>query len=199
MRQAVVLLVLILSATLAQAEDLPKRKSGLWEVKRTAGEGNPHTLQMCVDERTDNALKQIAEGRYRENCAVDKVRRDGDKLVVDAACTLAAHQATAKTHAVVTGKFDSEYRIESTSTFDAPIHGKTETKAVIEGRWTGPCHPGQQPGDAIFADGTKVNLIAEARAEAKRRQLESKRTEQDGSKGRSGKGAAPANQPSSPQ
>jgi hypothetical protein len=199
MRQAVVLLVLILGATLAQAEDLPKRKSGSWEVKSIAGEGNPHTLQMCVDERTDDAFKQLAEGRFRENCAVDKVRRDGDKLVVDAACTLAAHRLTAKTHAVVTGKFDSEYRIESTSSFDAPVHGKTETKAVIEGRWIGPCQPGQRPGDAIFENGTKVNLIAEARAEAKRRQLESERTERAGSKGRSGKDAAPGNQPSSPQ
>jgi hypothetical protein len=199
MRQAVVLLVLILSATLAQAEDLPKRKSGLWQVKSVAGEGNPHTLQMCVDERTDHALKQIAEGRFRENCTVDKVRRDGDKLVIDAACTLATHQGTAKTHAIVTGKFDSEYRIESTSNFDAPVHGKTETNAVIEGRWTGPCQPGQRPGDAIFENGTKVNLNAEAQTEAKRRQPHSKRTEPAGSKGRSGKDAAPANQPSSPQ
>jgi Protein of unknown function (DUF3617) len=165
MRRTIVLLVLILGASLAQAEDLPKRKSGLWEVKRSPTD--PHPLQMCVEEKTDNAFRWLVEAKHKESCKVDKLAREGDKWVVDAVCTLANHKTTAKTHAVVTGKFDSAYKIESTSAFDPPLHGKTEGKAVIEQRWTGPCKPDQRPGDVILADGRKVNLIAEAKAEAR--------------------------------
>ena len=165
MRQTVVLLVLMLAATLAQAEELPKRKSGLWEVKRTQGDANP--LQMCVEEKSDNAFRFLAEGKHKESCKVDKFAREGDKWIVDATCTLANHKTTAKTHAVVTGKFDTAYKIESKSTFDQPVHGKTETSALIEQRWTGPCKPDQRPGDVILADGRKVNLVDEERAEAR--------------------------------
>lgn len=165
MRPTVVLLVLMLAATLAQAEELPKRKSGLWEIKRSQGDAN--ALQLCVEEKSDNAFRFLAEGKHKESCKVDKFAREGDKWVVDATCSLANHKTMAKTHAVVTGKFDSAYKIESKSTYEQPVHGKTETSAVIEQRWTGPCKPDQKPGDAILADGRKVNLIAEAKADAR--------------------------------
>jgi hypothetical protein len=170
MRQTVVLLVLVLAATLAQAEELPKRKSGLWEIKRSQGDASP--LQLCVDEKSDNAFRFLAEGKHKESCKVDKSGREGDKWIVDATCTLANHKTTAKTHAVVTGKFDSAYKIESKSTFEQPVHGKTETSALIEQRWTGPCRPDQRPGDVILADGRKVNLAAEDRAAAREQRIE---------------------------
>lgn len=167
MRQVVVLLALVLPATLAlaQAVDVPKRKSGLWEVKRADDSDRP-PLQWCIDEKTDNALNQLAQGRHKEHCKIDKLSHEGDRWVVDAVCTT-GRASTAKTHAVVTGKFDSSYKIESTSTFDKAVHGKSETKAVIEGRWTGPCKPDQKPGDVILADGRKVNVIDEAKATSK--------------------------------
>ena len=169
MRQAVVATVLVLAAafTTAQAVEAPKRKSGLWEIGRTDTERRP--LQWCVDEKTDNALNQLATGRHRENCKIDTLHREGDAWIVDAVCSL-GRGTSAKTHAVVTGKFDSQYKIESTSTLDPPIHGRTESKAVIEARWTGACKPDQQPGDVILADGRKVNIAQEAKAqEAKTR------------------------------
>jgi len=145
---------------------VPKRKSGLWEVKRS--ESDPHPLQWCIDEKTDNPLNQLVEGRHKEHCTIDKLDHQGDRWVVDAVCGL-GRAFTAKTHAVVTGKFDSHYKIESTSTFERPVHGKTGTKAVIEARWTGPCKSDQRPGDVILADGRKVNVIDEARAGKKAR------------------------------
>jgi hypothetical protein len=158
------------SATPAQAEELPKRKSGLWEVKRSPTDAHP--LQMCVEEKSDNAFRFLAEGKHKEACKVDKFAREGDKWIVGATCTLANHKITAKTHAVVTGKFDSAYKIESTSTFEQPVKEKTGTSAVIEQRWTGPCKPDQRPGDVILADGRKVNLVAEAKVEGRKQRVE---------------------------
>ena len=159
MRQAIlVFFTLILAAGFAQAQDVPKRKSGLWEVKRTTvrTEGKPRIVQMCIDEASDNAIRQLAEGMRNETCKANKVRREGDQLIVDAECKLGQTRTMAMTHAVITGKFDSAYKIESKSTYDPPMRGKTEGSAVLEARWLGACKPDQRPGDYILPNGMKV-------------------------------------------
>lgn len=159
MRQAMlVLFALILSAGLAQAQDVPKRKSGLWEVKRTTvrtGE-KARVVQMCIDEASDNAVRQLAEGMRNESCKTTKLTREGDKMTVDAVCNLGQTKVTSTTHAVITGKFDSAYKIESMSKFDPPMYGKTEGMSTLEGRWLGACKPDQKPGDYILPNGVKL-------------------------------------------
>lgn len=48
----------------AAAADLPKRKSGLWEMK-TQMEGMPShgPMQMCVDQTSDNLMQQRGPGK----------------------------------------------------------------------------------------------------------------------------------------
>jgi Protein of unknown function (DUF3617) len=152
MRHTTLLIILILGAGLAQAQDVPKRKSGLWEVTRTTTrtENRPIIVQWCVDEQTDNALAQIAEGLRNESCTVDKMSRDGDKLTVDAVCKVGREQVASKTHAVITGKFDSAYKVESKSSYDPPMRGNAEGTALLQARWLGPCKPGQHPGDMMI-------------------------------------------------
>ena len=159
MRHATLLFfTLILAASFAQAQEVPQRKSGLWELKRTTvrTEGKPRIVQMCIDQASDNALRQLAEGMRNETCKTDKIRREGDQLVVDAVCKLGQTRTTATTHAVIAGKFDSAYKIESKSTYDPPMRGKTEGGAVLEARWLGACKPDQRPGDYILPNGMKV-------------------------------------------
>jgi hypothetical protein len=86
--------------------------------------------------------------------------REGDKLVVDATCKV-AKSSTSTTHAVITGKFDSAYKVESKSTFDPPLKGKTEGSAVMEAKWTGPCTGNQKPGDVILPNGAKVSSLTD--------------------------------------
>ena len=158
MRNAsLVFLTLILTATFAQAQEVPKRKSGLWEVKRTStltGQ-QPRLYQLCIGQATDNALGQLAEGTTKEKCETRKVQREGDKLLVDAVCKLSGVGTTATTRAVVTGNFDSAYKIVSQSAFDPPVRGKAESSTVLEGKWAGPCKPDQHPGDVILPNGMK--------------------------------------------
>jgi hypothetical protein len=174
MRQTMLLFfTLILAAGLAQAQDVPKRKSGLWEVKRmsTRTDDQPRVFQMCVDQATDNPFQRLAEGMRSETCQIDKLSRDGDKLVVDATCKL-RHKYTSKTHAVVTGKFDSAYKIESKSTYDPPLVGVAVGHAVLEAKWTGPCQADQRPGDIILPGGKKVRVNEEAQAAKWKAELE---------------------------
>ena len=153
MRQTTLLLLALLAANLVWAQDVPKRKSGLWEITRTSTYtlDKPKRIQLCVDEASDNALLQLAEGMRDETCTTSKISRDGDKLVVDATCTLRA--STAQTHAVISGKFDSAYTIESKSTYKPPLAHATTGHAQLVARWTGPCAPGQHPGDSILDTG----------------------------------------------
>jgi hypothetical protein len=159
MRQALFLPILLLGVTPVLAADLPQRKSGLWEfnVQNLSHEG-VHALKMCVDQATDNALLQLVEMRPHETCKKVTLSREGDKQVVDAQCKLGGAGHPAKTHAVITGSFDSQYKIESTSAFKKPIHGKSERDSKIDARWTGPCGPDQKPGDLIYGNGEKVNI-----------------------------------------
>jgi hypothetical protein len=174
MRYATLLFfTLILAASFAQAQEVPKRKSGLWEIKRmsTRTDDRPTTSQMCVDEATDNPLSRLAEGMRSESCQIEKMSRDGDKLVIDATCKLRQKSAS-KTHAVITGKFDSAYKIESKSTYDPPLAGMEEGHAVLEAKWTGPCQADQRPGDIILPGGKKVRVNEEAQAAKWKAELE---------------------------
>jgi uncharacterized protein DUF3617 len=179
MRRIASLLALIFAASLAQAQqvpkqhapkqdvpnqevanqDVPKRKSGLWEMKvQSFRREGVRTMQMCVDQNTDKPLQQLVEQRRNESCKTVMLRREGDKQLFDAQCKLGGTQTTAKTHGVITGSFDSAYKIETSSTFDESIHGKSEGNTVIEARWTGPCQADQKPGDVVLANGMKFNV-----------------------------------------
>ena len=121
-------------------------------------DGKERIVQMCIDQASDNALRQLAEGMRNESCKTDKVSRDGARMTVDAVCTLGRSHVVAKTHAVISGNFESAYKIESKSTFDQPMRGKTEGSAVLEARWLGACKAGQQPGDYILSNGRKLRM-----------------------------------------
>lgn len=159
-RTLFLLLALILTAGTAQAQDKFQRKSGLWEIKRiaTRTKDEVRTYQMCVDQASDNALHQLAGGMRSETCQPTKTSREGDKLIIDATCKVAKTNAT--THAVITGKFDSAYKIESKSTFDPPLRGEREGTAVLEAKWTGACKPDQKPGDVMLPSGAKINVTS---------------------------------------
>lgn len=152
------LLLLLLGVGLAAAQEAPKRKSGLWEITRisTRNGEKPTKVQLCVDRATDKLLLQLAEGMRGETCTAQKLSRTGDKLVIDATCKIRG--STSTTHAVISGNFDSAYKIESTSTYKPPLYSETQGHAVFDAKWTGPCAAGQRPGDMTLPSGMTVNL-----------------------------------------
>jgi hypothetical protein len=181
MRHAsVVLLTLILAVAFAQAQEVPHRKSGLWELKRTSSLSQGEaTFQMCVDQASDDPLRQFAENMKHGTCNSSSVRRAGDKLTVDAVCRIGRNQPiTATTHAVLTGDFDSKYTIESKSTFDPPWQGNAQGSALLEAKWTGPCKADQRAGDLILPNGMKVNLNKASKSGGKKQGVAAPNTNQ---------------------
>lgn len=152
---------LLLAAALAvafpaAAVDLPQRRSGVWEVvTATPGAPSGPAAQLCIDEKTDDLARQLAQGMV--NCSRQDVRRDGDGYVVDSVCRLG--ESTATTRARITGRFDAAYRIDVAATYEPPLMGLREGRASVDARWTGPCRAGQRAGDMTLPGGVTINIF----------------------------------------
>jgi hypothetical protein len=92
----------------------------------------------------------------KDMCSKSNIRREGGAIVTDSVCKFGT--TTATTHSVITGQFDSAYKVETRSTYDPPMAGMKEGSAVIHARWVGPCKPDQKPGDMILPSGVKINV-----------------------------------------
>ena len=132
------------AATVAAAQDAPKRKSGLWEISMTMPQmPGPMVSKQCVDEKTDDLARQPSQGGP-ENCSKKSVRREGGNVIVESVCQVEGSTATSR--GVFTGDFASSYKGEMTTRFAPPMHGMAESKMNFQARLTGPCAPGQKPG-----------------------------------------------------
>lgn len=154
-----VCLVLAAASVAVAAADLPRRKSGLWEMK-TQMEGMPSQgpMQMCVDQASDNLMRDEGS-RQKPDCPVMEVSQGaGGKVILHSVCRM--EKTTATTDAVMTGDFNSGYRSDMKIRYNPPMHGMSEMKMVQEARWLGPCKPGQKPGDVMMPGmpGGKMNM-----------------------------------------
>lgn len=145
-------LTTILFVAFADAADMPKRKSGLWEIK-TSTEGAPGmTMQMCIDAKQDDLAAQRADKAnqdVRKQCPKMDVKQSGNTTVIDSVCKF--DQVTATGHTVVSGNLASQYQMDSTTRFSPPMHGMAQSHVVMSGRWLGPCKPGQKHGAMVMS------------------------------------------------
>jgi len=149
MRLALIGIVLCAAAASASAAsfDPPKRKSGLWEMKISNSQMPAgQVMQQCVDQKTDDLIR--SQTRQELSCSKNEMHREGDKIISDSVCQ--AEGSTVTSHAVFSGRFDSNYKGNIKTTYNPPMHGMRESSSVIEARWLGACLAGQKPGDVIM-------------------------------------------------
>jgi hypothetical protein len=113
-------------------------------------------VQQCVDEKTDDLLKNETPGGDKLAYSKNDVRKEGDTVVSESVCKL--NGSTAKTRVVFTGRFDSAYKADIKSTYEPPMAGMQEASTVIEAKWLGPCQPGQKPGDISMPGIPNMNM-----------------------------------------
>jgi len=152
------LLLLLLGAAVATgavAADMPKRKAGLWEI-HTRMEGMPSgpPIQMCVDRASDNLMQQRAQ--EAPDCSTMDVKAGRGRTTLHAVCRIQG--STVTTDAVYTGDFESGYKGDMTMRYSPPIQGMSEARMSQEGKWLGPCKPGQKPGDVIMPGMGNFNM-----------------------------------------
>ncbi|PWB79928.1 MAG: hypothetical protein C3F11_19415 [Methylocystaceae bacterium] len=144
-----ILCALFLSgAGASAAEELPKRKPGLWRLEN-AMRGKPSPIgpiEMCVDAETDDILRQRA-GDVAQACEKTGWTKDGDKFTVKSVCKFGQTKAT--TEGTFSGSFESNYNAELHIAYEPPIHGMASADMTIAAKWLGPCKPGQKGGDIV--------------------------------------------------
>jgi hypothetical protein len=161
-------LVATLAATLAlpaPAQDVPRRKSGLWEINMDRGSahakdgksGPPTVVTQCVDQAKDDALQQMGQQMAREmKCTWTKLQRTPAGLASESACDLGTMKTKSST--LITGDFNTAYKMEIHTRYDPPMMGRAEGTTIMEARWAGACKPGQRPGDMTMPGGRTMNL-----------------------------------------
>jgi len=141
-------------AASALADELPKRKAGLWEINmHMQGVPNMGPMQQCIDQNTDNLMLQHAR---KTDCRAVEVKHTGSAISIHSVCKMQG--STATTDGVFAGSFDSSYKGRMTTRFNPPWNGMSVSNISHEARWIGPCKPGQKPGDVIMPSIGGVNL-----------------------------------------
>ena len=145
----------------AAAQDIPKRKSGLWEVNMgTAASGKGGgmgTITQCVDAAKDDMGRQMGQEMSKEHkCIQTNMQRTPGGLSFDSTCEIGATKSKSKT--VITGDFASAYKVQIHASYDPPLAGRAESTTTMEARYLGACKAGQRPGDMVMPGGMTINM-----------------------------------------
>jgi hypothetical protein len=140
----------------ADADELPIRKAGLWEMKVSGGGSIPEMkLQQCTDESTDRQMSTAFSPLSKELCSKKDVRKTANGYVMDSDCSVAG--VSVASHSEIVGDFNSAYTVKSTSHGDAAA-GRGDRVTAIDAKWLGACKPDQKPGDVVMPGGFKLNV-----------------------------------------
>ena len=142
----------------ADADELPLRKPGLWEMKivKTGSVLPNMTMQHCTDAATDKDMANSVSPVAKQICTKQEVQKTATGYIADSVCTVAGVSMTS--HSEIVGDFDSAYTVVTTSHLDKGSSAVGDTTTRIEAKWLGGCKADQKPGDIVMPGGFKVNV-----------------------------------------
>jgi hypothetical protein len=152
-------LLALVPAGPAVADELPIRKSGLWEMKvMHATSSTPEiTMQQCTDETTDKDMSTAFAPMSKEMCSKKDIVKTATGYASDSVCSVGG--VSVASHSDVVGDFNSGYTVTAKAhTEGAPAAANGDRVTTIEAKWLGACKPDQKPGDVIMPGGMKINL-----------------------------------------
>ena len=122
-------LLATLPAPDAAAVELPVRKAGLWEMKmlQTGAPAPEMTMQHCTDETTDKAMSSSFSPASKDMCSKQDIQKTAVGYVTDSVCGIAG--MSIKSHAEITGDFNSAYTVKSTSHSEGGPAGAARRRA----------------------------------------------------------------------
>jgi hypothetical protein len=142
----------------AAAAEPPVLKPGLWEVVRTGTQqtGQKALTTMCLDDSVQAEMREFGMGMAKNMCSKNDRSFDGSRMVINAVCQMGPTTLTSRS--VMTFKGNTAYHTDIAATYNPPMMGVTESKMSIDGKWTGPCKPGQKAGDMTMENGQAINI-----------------------------------------
>ena len=100
---------------LAEAQNLPTRRAGLWAITMTdeSGKTPPQVMQQCIDAKTDQMMNAFSGGIGAEMCSKQEIRKVGATIVINAECQVGPMRSISES--VVSGDFNSNYTVRVTT------------------------------------------------------------------------------------
>jgi len=152
----------VLQVPAATADDvqLPLRKAGKWEQVTVMDEGgNKHeqTLTICIDADMERNTAVASGEEHKKSCSKYEVKKEGDKVVVDATCTMNSRDVESRTE--MSGDFQNNFDIKITSNTSGIYNQQSvSVQRTIEqhGKYLGDSCGDLQAGEAMGSDGTKL-------------------------------------------
>lgn len=144
----------------AGTSDLPARKNGLWEITLHPDRPGPRqgqTVLQCTAAKAEPVmLLSIVPGQEQCSEVIVTPQAAGG---YDIRTVCQVHANTRRTQVTLRGSLQSAYQgtFEVYTTAKLPQSGAE--RVAFEGRWLGPCKPGQRPGDMVLPNGVTVNVV----------------------------------------
>jgi len=145
---AISLFIIIPSLTLA--DEIPFRKSGLWDIEIINNDDPAITMQQCVDAASEQETADMSKRMSDDMCTKNETRKEGDTYISEADCTMGNRRSLTTT--VTTGDFNSHYESIVTVQSASANSDKPDTKIILRAKWISECGPGQKPGQVIMSD-----------------------------------------------
>ncbi len=145
---------------IAHAQNYPKMKAGLWELKTVGASGLPgaaggEPTLMCLDDTVQADMLKMGQGMMASLCSKNDINVSGSQITSEVECKLGT--STMRSKSVTTFNGDTSYRAESTGSYDPPFFGIKDVKTVSDAKHLGPCKSGMKPGDMITG-GRTINI-----------------------------------------
>jgi hypothetical protein len=148
------------SLTTAQSPAPPQRKPGWWETTMTmsAPMAMKQTMRTCTDAASEKANNAFSSNmQARGTCTQGPIRRTPAGWAFSSTCK--EGKMTTTTSGVVSGDFNSGYRMEAVTRMSpAPMPQMAETRMTVDAKWLGACPAGRKPGDVVMANGMVMNM-----------------------------------------
>lgn len=119
------------------ADDLSKRKSGLWEITESTTDANvaAGTVLVCIDETTEHLLDNINMITSKGKCSEKQAQADSNISTVVATCEV--RNSRLEISSVITITDETAYHIEATTLYEPPFLGLGQATRVQDGKRKG--------------------------------------------------------------
>jgi hypothetical protein len=144
---------LTFGAAVAQAQQPPHQRVGLWQNDMVMA-GRNMTTKFCVDAATAARSSAFSAGvRKNANCKNMQITRNPDGSWTSVSTCEFRPGVMRTTRSDVRGDFNSKV----TMTMRSPPTAAPEMSMTMT--WLGPCLPGQKGGDVIMPNGAKISTL----------------------------------------
>ncbi|MCS4292836.1 MAG: DUF3617 family protein [Comamonas sp.] len=146
------------ATTTGDIEDLPRPKSGHWQISSTDQDGQTVQFQDCMDKDTFYKTRELQKAKYEVQQCQTGSRKDSNGWQFTSNCKVGQTEQRIESSRKISGDFQNNFHVLSVTKQQMPDGSTVETTRNIKGEYLGACPAGTNPGDRVFSSGDKINF-----------------------------------------